>query len=217
MEMITGYTAVAVVTIMVIGVVGLQICKSIDNGVDEIIDGLKKLSEKKTSIREFEDFIHFLAGFSNKADTSEQKAVVEKAIEKSKEKVEEKPMKVGRKTKNPPTRYGETWRTVYYTSPKGVSIEKERYYISNFGRVWDTKRSSFIKPFYSKKQGYMVASFTRNDGKRSVYSMKILVALAFLGYFNPMVKKVVCINGNEMDIQATNSRLATIIKRPKKA
>lgn len=214
MEMLAGYTAVAVVMILTIGFIGYQICKSIDNGVDKLEDGLKNLSEKKSSIREFEDFIHFLAGF-DKTNMAETKAVAEKVEEEPKEKPKKKVAKEPKKAKTPPTRYGETWRTAYYTAAKGTSIERERYYISNFGRIWDTKKGVFVASYYSKSRKCMVASFRRNDGKRATYSVKILVALAFIGYFNPAVKKVVCINGNEMDIQETNLRLATIVKRSK--
>ena len=136
----------------------------------------------------------------------------QKAIEDAKKKREKKTKKkVAKKDKNVvakkdepktiPCIFGETWKKLEY----GTVVEN-KYFISSFGRVWNTDTKKMIFASYSKSRSGMMVHLLHKNGCYAGVLLGNLVATAYIGKKDTRVFRAVPIDGDEMNLRASNLR-----------
>lgn len=139
-----------------------------------------------------------------------QKAIEE--IKKEREKnVEVKPKKkVGKKSntvakkdepKTIPSIFGETWKKLEYGN-----VVENKYFISSFGRVWNTDTKKMIFASYSKSRRGMMVHLLHKNGCYTAVFLSNLVATAYIGKKNTRMYRAVPIDNDEMNLRASNLR-----------
>lgn len=136
---------------------------------------------------------------------SNQKAIeeIKKEREKKKPKSVKKSNVVAKKDepKTIPSIYGETWKKLEYGN-----VVENKYFISSFGRVWNTDTKKMIFASYSKSRRGMMVHLLHKNGCYTAVLLGNLVATAYIGKKNTQMYRAVPIDNDEMNLKASNLR-----------
>lgn len=136
-----------------------------------------------------------------------EKKPEKKVEEKVEEKVEKKPRKRS-KTVDIPQKtvlYGEKWEKI-----TDKVVLPDRYEVSNFGRVLDMKKGRLLRQ--SMHRDEVVVYLRNNSGNYVMKNVRYLVAKAFIGEQSVWTYKVVHIDGDPLNNNASNLKWQKIEK-----